>query len=91
MTQEQIERLQVRQAAQDILLRTVFARQIVDFAPDDPRASLFRIIEGITASLHEIETPENEQELKYLHDIEAEIRRFGEQLDTRLVGMGHEL
>ena len=85
VTKEEFYRLKSLVAAQDLLLRGLYAKWAAE-DEDDPSASAFRIIEGMIGSMHGVVKAEDAEAAAWLGDIEDHLREFEAGLQTRLAG-----
>ena len=86
VTKEEFSLLQSEIAAQDLLLRALYAKWVTEDEDDDPSASAFRIIEGMIGSMHGVVKAEDAEDAAWLGDIEDHLRGFEARLQTRLAG-----
>ena len=72
----------------DLLLRALYTKWAIE--ADDPRGSAFQMMEAMIGSMHAVAEPKDERDQKMLDRMEDHIRRFWQQVDTRLEGEGYD-
>ena len=82
---EKYEDLLANIKAIDIVVRGLFAKWALE--ADDPKASAFRMIEGMIGSLHGITEDATADEARLVGKIEDHLRDFGQNIDAKLTGL----
>ena len=82
---EKYEDLLANIKAVDIVVRSLFTRWAQE--ADDPKASAFRMIEGMIGSLHAITDDATPDQARVIGKIEDHLRDFGHHVDAKLSGL----
>jgi hypothetical protein len=72
----------------EMIVRGLFTKWAEE--ANDPRGSAKRMIDGVIASIDQTQQTGSEFEIETLQLIKENLRHFGDQIDVRLRGLGHE-